>query len=206
MTKEEIVKEAINLSYVQEGRRFIRNSFIEEHLQDVPILCKSSYRFSYLMWNLYNPDDIIIQNSKFEIHHIDKDSLNDDIDNLDKLSSFKHKSLHNKDKVFSKETREKMSKSRKGKYLGKNNHFYGRKHTDKTKQLISKSSKNRVVSQETREKISRTLTGITRMKITNETREKMSKSHKGKIVSKEVKEKMAKSRKEWWRKKKLGLL
>jgi hypothetical protein len=257
MTKEEIIKEAINLSYVQDNRRFIRISFVEKYLPDVPILRNRSYTFSYFVWNLHNPDDIIIQKTKFQIHHKDKNSLNDNIDNLEKMTASKHSFLHSK-----------------GKHLGKNNPFYGKKHSEETKQLISKSSKNRIVSQETKDKISKALIGKTGRKFTKEHREKLSKSHKGKIlteqhknsiakahigkkasletkkklskskkgennywygkkgknhpaygkvmsektkkllfkankgkiVSKEVKEKMSKSRKEWWRKKKLGLL
>lgn len=41
-----------------------------------------------------------------------------------------------KNKIISEYTRKKISKSNTGKRTGKNNHFYGRKHSEETKQLI----------------------------------------------------------------------
>jgi hypothetical protein len=250
MTKEEIIKEAINLSYTQNNRRFIRNSFAIEHLPDVPILQNCSYVFSYLVWNLYNPDDIIIQRTKFIIHHKDKDSLNDSISNLEKMSNSKHLSLHNKGKnnpsygrLVSEETREKISEAHKGKVFSKEHcdniskASIGKIFSNEHREKLSKARKGKTHSKETKEKISKARIG---KKASLETKEKLSNSkkgennywygkkgenhpaygkvmsektkkllfeaNKGKVVSKEVKEKMAKSRKEWWRKKKLGLL
>lgn len=83
-------------------------------------------------------------------------------------------SLSQKGKILSKETKDKISKSSKGKKLsqdhklklsisrkndinnkirnsGKNNPFYGKKHSEETKQKF----KNRKITQETREKLSK---------------------------------------------------
>lgn len=250
MTKEEVVKEAFNLSYTLNGRRFIRNSFATKHLPDVPILTNCSYIFSYFVWNLYNPDNIIIQKTKFIIHHKDKDSLNDNIDNLEKMSNFKHLSLHNKGnnnpsygRLVSEETREKLSKANTGKKRTQEQKDniskakVGKKFTKEHREKLSKAHKGKILTEQHKNSISKAHIG---KKASLETKEKLSKSkkgennywygkkgenhpaygkvmsektkkllfeaNKGKIVSKEVKEKMAKSTKEWWRKKKLGLL
>ena len=53
----------------------------------------------------------------------------------------------------SDETRQKMSKAHKGKHTGSSNNFYGRTHSDETKQKISESSKKRIHSAETKKRI-----------------------------------------------------
>lgn len=45
----------------------------------------------------------------------------------------------NKGKHWSLDVREKMSKAREGKYLGANNFFFGKRHSNETKNSISKS-------------------------------------------------------------------
>ncbi len=72
--------------------------------------------------------------------------------------------------------------------VGKNNPFYGRKHTDEYKEKISRIHKGKIVSQETRKKISeghrgkkpwnKGLKGI--IKHSKEARKKMSEARKGK--------------------------
>ena len=46
-------------------------------------------------------------------------------------------------KTHSKETKEKMSKSRKNKINGEDNLFYGKHHTEETKKLLSEKAKER---------------------------------------------------------------
>ena len=44
----------------------------------------------------------------------------------------------------------KISESKKGRCLGKENHFYGKKHTEESKQKISKTHKGKTISLEQR--------------------------------------------------------
>ena len=53
----------------------------------------------------------------------------------------------------SEETKQKMSKAHKGKHIGSSNNFYGKTHSDETKQKISESSKKRTHSDETKKRI-----------------------------------------------------
>ena len=65
----------------------------------------------------------------------------------------------NQNKHLSKEQIEKMRKTKKGKLMGKENPFYGRKHTEESKKKISEAKKGnkgclgRFMSEETRKKI-----------------------------------------------------
>jgi len=61
---------------------------------------------------------------------------------------------HNYGKILSLEYRKKISISKKGKKTGKENHFFGKKHTEKTKKLISSIHKGKIVSIESRNKMS----------------------------------------------------
>ena len=60
----------------------------------------------------------------FVVHHKDENKLNNCILNLQLLSEREHRSLHNKGKKHSAETKLKMSLAKKGKYVGKNNSGY----------------------------------------------------------------------------------
>lgn len=51
----------------------------------------------------------------FEVHHKDWNKLNNDIMNLELMTKYEHRLLHNKDKNVSDEIRKKMSKAKKGK-------------------------------------------------------------------------------------------
>jgi hypothetical protein len=53
----------------------------------------------------------------------------------------------------SEKTRQKMSEAHKGKHTGSSNNFYGKTHSDETKQKISESSKKRTHSDETKKRI-----------------------------------------------------
>jgi len=91
--------------------------------------------------------------------------------------------------------RKKLSENQSG----QRNSFFGKKHTEETKQKIGASSKGRpshnkgkVASEETRKKMSASQAG---RKHTEETRKKMSESQKGKIASEEAKKNMSEAQK-----------
>ena len=93
--------------------------------------------------------------------------------------------------IMSENTKEKISKSRIGKYSGKDNSFYGKKHSKKTKENFSKIRKGTHKGK---------YNSFYGKKHTEKSKKKMSESSKGKISSmlgkhhtKETKEKMSES-------------
>ena len=58
------------------------------------ISIKKHIILSHVVWNFFNPSNIIIRNDKFMIHHIDGDPSNDDISNLLKVSRSEHTIVH----------------------------------------------------------------------------------------------------------------
>ena len=81
------------------------------------------------------------------------------------LTPAEHKSLHNKGKHHSEETRRKISEAKKGKFL----------------------------SEEHRRKLSEAKKGRTRSPLSEDTRKKMSEAKKGKVHSEETKNKISKA-------------
>ena len=53
-----------------------------------------SIRFSWFVWNLYNPNDLMIKGCGKLMHHKDNDTLNDDINNLAKMTRGEHNTTH----------------------------------------------------------------------------------------------------------------
>ena len=97
--------------------------------------------------------------------------------------------------VRSEETKIKISKSRKGKLVGKDNPFYGKSHSEENRRKISECNKGKTVSEETRRKISEGNKGKT---VSEETRRKISISKSGennpfygKSLSEETKRKLS---------------
>jgi len=92
----------------------------------------------------------------------------------------------------SKETLKKLSLSLKGKMTGENNPFYGKKHTEKTKKLISEAllntdkhpNRGKKLPKEWRDKISESNIGRS---LSLESRAKISKTKKGKFIGKDNK-------------------
>ena len=66
------------------------------------------------------------------------------------LTPAEHCRLHNKVRIFSEETRKKMSEAKKGEH----NPFYGKTHNDKSRKKMTEAKKGHTVSEETRKKIS----------------------------------------------------
>lgn len=102
----------------------------------------------------------------------------------------------NRKKIYSLESRRKMSLAKKGKYLGENNPnygkrgkdsiWYGRKHSKESLKKMSESQKGHPVSEETRKKISKSLSGANNpnygKKMSEENKQKISKALKGKYT------------------------
>lgn len=88
------------------------------------------------------------------------------------------------------ESRNKISSSLKGKYVGENAFRYGIELTDNHKKIISKSNKGKKLSNETRKKMSESKKGIEH---SLESRKKMSDAHSGKILSNKHKNKIGDS-------------
>lgn len=94
---------------------------------------------------------------RMDIHHLDKNKLNNALSNLIYLTRAEHITLHNKNNPRNK---------------GKNWSL-----SDETKAKIAAASKNRSLSEETKAKLSAALKGRT---FSEESKAKMSAAHKGK--------------------------
>lgn len=139
----------------------------------------------------------ILLNS-FEIFYINQ------FDSTNPLKGYNKRLGGNSGGKFSEESRLKMSKSQTGKKqsketiekkrnnaLGTKNPFYGKKHSEKTKKIISEKGKNRIISEETRLKMSQSQIGKHKgKKHSKETKEKLSKSHIGLHHTEETKQKI----------------
>lgn len=79
-----------------------------------------------------------------EIHHIDFDKLNNHPTNLTCMSKKAHRIIHNKNKILSDETKQKLREINTGKTL-----------SDETKNKISESHKDKPLSDEHKQSISK---------------------------------------------------
>ena len=79
----------------------------------------------------------------------------------------------------------------KGNHSGEKNPFFGRHHTEESKNKMRLAHKGKVISKETREKISESLKGRV---YSEETKRKLSLSQKGKKLSSQHRENMIKSK------------
>lgn len=53
-----------------------------------------SIRFSWFVWNLYHPDDLMVKGCGKLMHHKNNDTLDDDIHNLEKVTRGEHNTIH----------------------------------------------------------------------------------------------------------------
>ena len=73
------------------------------------------------------------------------------------LTLGEHSSLHNKGKLCSEEAKKKMSAAKKDRCSGKNNSFYGKRHSEETKMRISRTKTGKKLepfSEEHKQKLS----------------------------------------------------
>lgn len=113
---------------------------------------------SRLVWDFYNPDNLCIKGDV--IHHVDGNSLNDDILNLTKLSKKEHMSLHQS---------------------GVKNNMHGRQGTrlgipwtDEMKQKSSATQKGRPITEKQRERLLLMSVKRQQMVVSKETKKRMS--------------------------------
>jgi hypothetical protein len=94
----------------------------------------------------------------------------------------------------SEETRTKMREAQTGEL----NHFYGKTHTDETKQKLSEASTGKTHTEEAKRKMSEARSGerhnMYGKKHTEEAKRKMSEAHTGKTLTKEHKQKLSDAR------------
>ena len=81
------------------------------------------------------------------------------------------------------ESKRKMSEARRGKYLGENNCFYGKHHSDETKYMLSQLAKDRYANKEDHPFYGRPHS--------EETKKKLSEINRGKHLSEETKRKLS---------------
>jgi len=124
-----------------------------------------------VLWNMLYQEQLC---EGYDIHHKDFDELNDNLDNLQRLTRSEHTRLHNIGKTHSEFTKKRLSISKIGKNnpmfgkpvseetrkkisianTGKNNPFYGKHHTEETKQKLSLLKNGMHHSEEAKRKIS----------------------------------------------------
>lgn len=92
------------------------------------------------------------------IDHIDENPANNDINNLQCLTIAQHNIKHKTGNKHSEKTKLKMSIASTGKLNG----FYGKTHSQETKDKISMSRMGKIQSKEAKNKISISLIGNTR--------------------------------------------
>ena len=109
-----------------------------------------------------------------------------------------HSSLHNKGKPKTEEHKNKISETLKGKLAGENNPMYGKRHSEATREKISKAEKGKYVSEETRRKLSEAGKGNKNMlgkKHSEETKKKIGEKSKGRYPSAETRKKLSAAKK-----------
>lgn len=111
------------------------------------------------------------QSDSLSVHHVNEDKLDNRLDNLVPMHNGCHKRHHATGRVLSSEAKTKISDSHKGEL----NPFYGKKHSDSSREKMSKSLVGREFSAEHRARLGES---NRRRIVSPETRAKMSASAK----------------------------
>lgn len=145
----------------------------------------------------------------YEIHHIDGNRENNDLNNLKCVSIEEHFRIHYEQRDYgsasliagkmrwssffgwnlSEEIKRRISETMKGRPAPNK----GKTLSEETKQKMSDATKGKQKSEEHKRKLSEACRGKI---ISEETKQKMSKSQKGKILSEETKQKISVTKKE----------
>ena len=80
------------------------------------------------------------------VHHKDKNTMNDSPENLSLETIATHTKIHRTGVKHTQESKEKMSRNRKGICVGQNNPLWGKHHSEETKRKISETKRRQVVS------------------------------------------------------------
>ena len=87
---------------------------------------------SWKVWNEHNPNNPIVRNSGYLIHHINENHEDNRIENLQKITHGEHSRLHSTGRCHSEEAKEKVSKANSG-----------RKITEEAKRKMSEAHKGK---------------------------------------------------------------
>lgn len=183
MNKEERVKELFDGCSMKDGRRVYTFSLVKDGMKYY-----ANVMLAKAIWNIYNSNNKSVYNDGSIVHHKDEDKLNDDIDNLQKMTRKEHATLHSKgDKnaMYGKNITEEHRKNLSLAKTGNKNHMYGKFGKDSPGYGLKRT-------QETKDKISKAVSGYNNYNY-------------GRKWSDERKEKHSLMLKESWRKRKLQL-
>lgn len=155
--------------------------------------------YSHIVWDENNPDDK--WQPGYVIHHIDGDPLNDNINNLEKMTLSDHSKMHSTGEGNA------MYGSKR---VGELNPFFQKKHSEKSLKKMSESHKGTKATLETRIKMSNSRKGdknpmygvpspMTGKHHGEETKKKISDYNKNRVFSEETKKKMSESAKNKWK-------
>lgn len=107
------------------------------------------------------------------------------------MTNAEHNTYHHKGKTLSSEQKAKLSETNKGEKNG----FYGKKHTEETRQRLREIALGRKLSEETKQKIKAFWkdhkNGFYGKRHSEEAKRKISEAHKGKKLSEETRKKMS---------------
>lgn len=109
--------------------------------------------FYHIVWDYYNPNDKWKKGDV--IHHIDENTLNDDISNLEKMTNEKHVSIHNKGEksyLFGKDRSGKNNPMFGVHRYGEDSPHYGCLHSKEAKEKQRNAKLGTKQKEETKEK------------------------------------------------------